>query len=119
VQSPARPTPDPGANPFLSDAMVILPLGNPRRKRKSGGRRITELDPSSFDDPIAIAVRDGEPVYPGVGFSRTPGVEPMPLDSSASRRASRANRFAAQVLVDPFALLHRLGAAQLAFRVHP
>jgi hypothetical protein len=117
VQSPARPTPHPRAHPFLFDALVILPLANPRRKRKSGGRRITELELSSFDDPIALGVRDSKPLYPGVGFSRTPGVEPMQLDPSDSRRPSLADRFAARVLVDPFPFLSRLGAAQLVFRV--
>jgi hypothetical protein len=99
--------------------MVILPWRNPRRKRNGGGRRITQLELSSFDHPIAIVERDGKPLDASVGFSRTHGVEPMQLDPSDSRRPSLADGFAALLLVGPFVLLNRLGAAQLVFRVRP
>jgi hypothetical protein len=97
--------------------MVILPLRNPRRKRRGEGLSLSDAELSSFDDHIAM-VREGKPLYPGVGFPRTHCVERMQLDPSDARRPSPADRFAAHVC-DPFALLNRLGAAQLAFRVRP
>jgi hypothetical protein len=97
--------------------MVILPLRNPRRKRRSEGLSLSDVELSSFDDDIAM-VRKGKPLYPGVGLPCRHGVERMQLDPSDARRPSLADRFSAHVC-DPFALLNRLGAAQLALRVRP
>jgi hypothetical protein len=97
--------------------MVILLLRSPRRKRRGEGLSLY-LELSWFDDRIAM-MREGKPLYPGVDFPRTHGVERMQLDPSDARRPSPADRFAAQVSVDPFASLNRSAAAQLALRVRP
>jgi hypothetical protein len=62
-------------------------------------------------------VTEGKPLDPGEGLPRAHGVELTQLDPSDARRASLADRFAARVPVDAFALLDLAGAAQLTVRV--
>jgi hypothetical protein len=116
VQSPARPTPHPRADLFPSDARVILPLRNPWRKRRAEGLGLSDVELSWFDDHVAM-VTEGKPLDPGEGFPRTHAAELSQLDPSDARRAWLADRLAARVTIDPFALLDLAGAAQLALRV--
>jgi hypothetical protein len=62
-------------------------------------------------------VTKGKPLDPGESFRRTHGVELTQLDPADACRASLADRFAARVSVDPFALLDLAGTAQLTLRV--
>ena len=116
VQSPVRPTPHPRASLFLSEARVILPLRNPRKKRRAEGLDLSNVELSSFDDHVAMAT-EGKPLDPREAFLRTHGIELTQPDPWGARRASLADHFAARVSVDSFALLDLAGAAQLTLRV--
>jgi hypothetical protein len=119
--SPA--VPGPAVLPFLSGAMVIVTLGNPRDKfwgmilaLAPEGLSISGVELASFED-LVVMVKDRESVTPAVVFFPMHRIERIELDLPDGSLPSLSQRFSAKAGRDPAQLLgstaiEEVGASQ-------
>jgi hypothetical protein len=107
--SPA--VPGPAVGPFLSGAMVIVTLGNPRDKfwgmilaLASEGLSISGVELASFED-LVVMIKDGDSVTPAVVFFPMHRIERIELDLPDGSLPSLSQRFSAKTRRDPAQLL--------------
>jgi hypothetical protein len=101
----------PAVGPFLSGAMVIVTLGNPRDKfwglilaLAPEGLSISGVELASFED-LVVLVKDGEPFTPAVVFFPMHRIERIELDLPDGSLPSLSQRFSAKTGRDPARLL--------------
>jgi len=101
--SPAPRTRD----PFVSGAIVIVSLCNPREKfwgmilsLAPEGLRMSGAELASFED-IAAMAREGEPFTPAVVFFPMHRIERVVLDLPDGSLSSLSQRFLAKTGLDP------------------
>jgi hypothetical protein len=103
--------PAPAVGPFLSGALVIVTLGNPRDKfwgmilaLAPEGLSISGVELASFED-LVVLVKDGEPFTPAVVFFPMHRIERIELDLPDGSLPSLSQRFSAKTGRDPVQLL--------------
>ncbi len=124
--------PAPAVGPFLSGAMVIVTLGNPRDKfwgmilaLAPEGLSISGVELASFED-LVVMVKDGESFTPGVVFFPMHRIERIELDLPDGSLPSLSQRFSAKTGRNPAQLLgsstieaHDRSGGTLPSEVHP
>jgi hypothetical protein len=103
--------PPPACGPFLSGAMVVVTLGNPRDKfwgmilaLAPEGLSMSGRELASFDDLVAM-VKDGDACSPAVVFFPMHRIERIELDLPDGSLPSLAQRFSAKTGFDPAVVL--------------
>jgi hypothetical protein len=93
--------------PFLSGAIVIATLCNPREKfwgmilaLAAEGLSLSGAELASFED-LAVMVRDGEPFTPAVVFFPMHRIERVELDLPDGSLPSLSQRFIAKTGLEP------------------
>jgi hypothetical protein len=96
---------------FVSGAMVIATLSNPREKfwgmimaLASEGLSLSGAELASFED-LAVMVRDGEPFTPAVVFFPMHRIERVELDLPDGNLPSLSQRFLTKTGREPSAVL--------------
>jgi hypothetical protein len=99
------------SQPFLTGAMVVVTLGNPRDKfwgmilaLAPEGLSLSGIELASFEDFIAM-VKDGESFSPAVVFFPMHRIERIELDLPDGSLLSLSQRFLAKTGRDPAVLL--------------
>ena len=97
--------------PFVSGALVIATLCNPREKfwgmilaLAPEGLSLSGAELASFED-LAVMVRDGEPFTPAVVFFPMHRIERVELDLPDGSLPSLSQRFFAKTGLEPAAAL--------------
>ena len=97
--------------PFLTGALVIATLSNPREKfwgmilaLAPEGLSLSGAELASFED-LAVMVRDGEPFTPAVVFFPMHRIERVELDLPDGSLPSLSQRFLAKTGLEPSAAL--------------
>ena len=97
--------------PFLSGAVVIATLCNPREKfwgmvlaLAAEGLSLSGAELASFED-LAVMVRDGEPFTPAVVFFPMHRIERVELDLPDGNLPSLSQRFFSKTGLEPSAAL--------------
>jgi hypothetical protein len=95
------------SEPFLSGALVIATLSNPREKfwgmilsLAPAGVSLSGAELASFED-LTVMVRDGEPFSPRVVFFPMHRVERVELDLPDGSLPSLSQRFLAKTGIEP------------------
>jgi hypothetical protein len=103
--------------PFVSGAVVIATLSNPREKfwgmilgLAPEGLSLSGAELASFED-LAVMVRDGEPFTPAVVFFPMHRIERVELDLPDGTLPSLSQRFFAKTGLEPAAALAPSAAA--------
>jgi len=98
-------------DPFLSGALVIVTLCNPREKfwgmilaLATEGLSLSGAELASFEDLI-LRVKSGEPFPPAVVFFPMHRIERVELDSPDGSLPSLSQRFLAKTGLEPSAVL--------------
>jgi hypothetical protein len=98
-------------DPFLSGALVIVTLCNPREKfwgmilaLASEGLSLSGAELASFEDLI-LMVKSGEPFTPAVVFFPMHRIERVELDSPDGSLPSLSQRFLAKTGLEPSVVL--------------
>ncbi len=96
-----------GHGPFLSRAMVVVTLGNPRDKfwgmilsLAPEGLSMTGIELASFED-LVVMVKDGESFTPAAVFFPMHRIERIELDLPDGSLPSLSQRFQAKTGLDP------------------
>jgi hypothetical protein len=99
------------SQPFLTGAMVVVTLGNPRDKfwgmilaLAPEGLSMSGIELASFEDFI-VMVKDGELFSPAVVFFPMHRIERIELDLPDGSLLSLSQRFSAKTGSDPAVLL--------------
>ena len=97
--------------PFVSGAVVIATLSNPREKfwgmilaLAPEGLSLSGAELASFED-LTVMVRDGEPFTPAVVFLPMHRIERVELDLPDGNLPSLSQRFLAKTGLEPSAAL--------------
>jgi hypothetical protein len=97
----------PDRGPFVSGAMVVVTLGNPRDKfwgmifsLAPEGLSMSGIELASFED-LVVMVKDGEPFTPAVVFFPMHRIERIELDLPDGSLPSLSQRFSAKTGLNP------------------
>jgi hypothetical protein len=97
----------PGHRPFVSGAMVVVTLGNPRDKfwgmifsLAPEGLSVSGIELASFED-LVVLVKDREPFTPAVVFFPMHRIERIELDLPDGSLPSLSQRFSAKTGLNP------------------
>jgi hypothetical protein len=115
LPSAGRVAPATARAPFVSGAIVIATLSNPREKfwgmilaLAAEGLSLSGAELASFED-LAVMVRDGEPFTPAVVFFPMHRIERVELDLPDGSLPSLSQRFLAKTGLQPTAALTSSG----------
>jgi hypothetical protein len=110
----------PARAPFLTGAMVIVTLGNPRDKfwgmilaLAPEGLSLSGVEMASFED-LVVMVKDGESFTPAVVFFPMHRIERIELDLPDGNLPSLSQRFSAKTALDPAGVLRSAGTKNSA-----
>jgi hypothetical protein len=104
-------------DPFVSGAVVVVTLGNPRDKfwgmilsLAPEGVSLSGIELASFED-LVVMVKDGEPFTPAVVFFPMHRIERVELDLPDGSLPSLSQRFSAKTGLRPAETLGSRSAA--------